>query len=234
MSNSMRSTGSSESWMGMRERITGEREARRPLWTPLPDKDGRPSPQRLAYESPADVLGFGGAGGGGKSWLLLGLAVTQHRRSLIFRREAVQLTGLIDDARQLLAGKGQLNENTGKWKGLPDGRQIEFKGCKDLGDIHKFRGRPHDLICFDEADQFSEFQFRFLCGWNRTTVAGQRCRVVLTFNPPSTAEGQWLLSYFGPWLDPKHSHPARPGELRWYAMVDGVAGERPERETVQH
>jgi hypothetical protein len=39
-------------------------------WTPLK------GPQTLALESEADVLGFGGAAGPGKSTLLLGLAVT--------------------------------------------------------------------------------------------------------------------------------------------------------------
>lgn len=37
------------------------------LWQPNPNRpDGTPNPQRLAYESEADILGYGGAGGGGK------------------------------------------------------------------------------------------------------------------------------------------------------------------------
>src|SRR6266540_2626307 len=45
-------------------------------------------PQRLAYDAMADITGYGGAAGGGKSLLEIGLAVTRHRRSIIFRREA--------------------------------------------------------------------------------------------------------------------------------------------------
>ena len=52
-----------------------------PLWTPLP------GPQTLAYHTPADELFYGGAAGGGKTDLLLGLAATAHHNSLILRRE---------------------------------------------------------------------------------------------------------------------------------------------------
>lgn len=191
-------------------------------------------PQEQALESKADVLGFGGAGGGGKSDVLLGLAITTHRRSLILRREGTQLRALIDRAREVLGNVGRLNENTGVWRGLPHGRQIEFGGVRDAGDIQKYRGRPHDLLGIDEADQFTEYQVRFLQGWVRTTTPNQRCRTVLTFNPPATAEGRWLLSYFGAWLDPKHPSPAASGELRWYAMVDGKEVERPDGTPFAH
>ena len=46
-----------------------------------------PGPQTEAYFCEADVLLYGGAGGGGKSDLGLGLAVTAHLRSLIMRRK---------------------------------------------------------------------------------------------------------------------------------------------------
>src|SRR5262249_29218161 len=99
--------------------------------------------------------------------------------------------------------------------------QIEFGGCKDPGDEHAYQGRPHDLLVFDEASQFPERMVRFIAGWLRTTVPGQRCRLLLCFNPPSSAEGDWLLQYFAPWIDDTHPRPAEPAELRWYAMLDG-------------
>lgn len=30
-----------------------------------------------------------------------------------------------------------------------------------------------------------------------------------------------MIKYWGPWLDPTHPRPAKPGELRWFAVVDG-------------
>jgi hypothetical protein len=61
--------------------------------------------------------------------------------------------------------------------------------------------------------------------WNRSTRKGQRCRVVATGNPPTTAAGRWVVRYWAPWLDRKHPNPAMPGELRWFAMIDGESVE---------
>ena len=61
----------------------------------------------------------------------------------------------------------------------------------------------------------------FVLGWLRTNVPGQQVTALLCFNPPSNAEGQWLIDFFAPWLDPRHERPAVPGELRYFAMIDG-------------
>jgi hypothetical protein len=42
------------------------------------------------------------------------------------------------------------------------------------------------------------------------------------------------LEYFGPWVDDKHPHPAKPGDLRWYAMVDGKEVERADNTPFVH
>jgi hypothetical protein len=181
------------------------------------------------------VLGFGGQSGGGKSFLLLGLALTEHRQSVIFRREAMQGRSLLDESRLLLAGTGgRFNGQHSAWRDIPGGRSLEFGGVKEPSDVLTWRGRPHDFIGIDEADMLLESQVRFLLGWNRTSRPGQRCRAVLCFNPPATAEGRWLLSFFGPWVDRKHPRPAAPGELRWYAMVDGKEVERPDGAPFDH
>jgi hypothetical protein len=206
-----------------------------PLWRPLP------GPQTIAYRTPADVTGYGGAAGGGKTDLALGLAINEHQKSLILRREAVHLRAIEDRAREILGDIGRFNEALGIWRDLPGGRQIEFGGCKDPGDELAYRGRPHDLVAFDEADQFQERMIHFIAGWLRTTQRGRRCRLLLNFNPPAGAEGEWLLTYFAPWLSyldpqfrPAHPHPAAPGELRWYAIVDGREVERPDGKVFQH
>jgi hypothetical protein len=35
-------------------------------------------------------------------------------------------------------------------------------------------------------------------------------------NPPVTADGQWIIPMYRPWLDLTHPNPAQPGELRWF------------------
>jgi hypothetical protein len=45
--------------------------------------------------------------------------------------------------------------------------------------------------------------------------------VVMAGNPPVTPEGLWVIEDFGPWLDPRHPRPAKPGELRYFTTIDG-------------
>lgn len=184
-----------------------------PLWTPL---DG---PQTMAYFSPADELYYGGAAGGGKTDLLIGLALTAHRRSIIFRREFPQLKAIIDRSREVIGERGAYNGQAATWR--LTGRQLEFGAVQYAHDVSKFQGRPHDLKAFDELPNFLESQYRFLIGWNRTVIPGQRTRVVSAGNPPTDAEGEWVIRYWAPWLDPQHPNPAMPGELRWFATVAG-------------
>src|SRR5579863_6219433 len=61
-----------------------------PLWQPLL------GPQSRAFESDADELFYGGAAGGGKSDLLLGLAATKHQHSIVFRRNYPAMRALIE------------------------------------------------------------------------------------------------------------------------------------------
>jgi hypothetical protein len=191
-------------------------------WEPFPD-----SPQEAAFHSEADVTGIGGAAGGGKTGLMLGLAQTQHHRSIIFRRDKAQLEGIEADSYGYFAGLGRFNEMKHRWR-LDDSKMVEFGGVNEEKDVIKYQGRAHDLVGFDELCHFSEYQFRFLSAWNRTTRDKQRCRVVAGFNPPTSAEGDWVIGYFAPWLDDRYAGrlgPAQPGELRWYAMLDGIEKE---------
>ena len=210
-------------------RQRGQAEVATPIvpidWHPLDGRDGHPSPQQQGYESPADILFFGGSAGGGKVDLLLGLAGTAHRKSIIFRREFPQMAELRERSHQLYGARGRFNGQEQVWH-LDDGRIIEFGAVQIERFIEKYQGRPHDGFFFDEIAHFLESQFRFLIGWLRTTTPGQRCRVVATGNPPTSAEGEWIIQYWGPWLDPQHPYPALPGELRWYATVDGKDVER--------
>src|SRR5258706_11520038 len=59
-------------------------------------------PQTDAYFSQADEVFYGGGAGGGKSALLCGLAIEEHAKAIIFRREYPQIKSLVDDAAGLL------------------------------------------------------------------------------------------------------------------------------------
>jgi hypothetical protein len=173
--------------------------------------------QTQAHESLADVTGYGGAAGGGKSDLLLGTAAKQHWRSAIYRRHYTDLSDLITRGDEIFAGlTSYVSGEKRRWE-LPDGRMINLAAVQHKNDLKKFQGRARDFIGIDEAAEFPEDWFRFLTGWLRTTRKGQRTRVVLTFNPPQTPEGEWVVRYFAPWIDPDYpGTPAEPGELRYF------------------
>ena len=202
---------------------------RRYPWRPLP------GPQTMAYESIADVVGFGGAAGGGKTDLAVGKALTQHRVVQVFRREGTELNGIIDRIEQVVGHREGLGGKPPIWRAPSHRcRLIEFGSVPNLGDERKFQGRAKDLLVIDEAANFLESQVRFLMGWVRTTDPDQRCQTLMTFNPPTSAEGRWIISFFAPWLDDKHPAPAAPGELRYFAMVDGVELEVESGEPFMH
>ena len=191
-----------------------------PIWVP------QPGPQSAAYYSEADIVFYGGAAGGGKTELLLGVSTTAQEHSIIFRREAVQLIGIEERMTQILGTRTGYNSQTGVWR-LPDNRVLELGSVKEPGDWVKYQGRPHDAKLFDEITHFTEMQFRTLIGWLRTDNPKIRQRVIGAGNPPTTAEGEWVKRFWAAWLDPNHHNPAKPGELRWY-----VTNEKGEDEEV--
>ena len=177
------------------------------LWLPEPGNE----PQGKAYYSKADLMLFGGSPGGGKSDLLVGLALTDHHRSVIFRSQSVDLRGL-EERIITIAGRDGWN---GADKILRrDGKILELGHLAKPGAELSWQGRAHDFIGFDEGAQLSRAKVSFVMGWLRSVIPNQRRRVVIASNPPTGGEGEWLVEWFAPWLDPKFIRPAKPGELR--------------------
>ena len=187
-----------------------------PCWLPDPAN----KPQQLAYLSEADVIGYGGAAGGGKTDLALGMSLTKHKVVQFFRREGTELGAIIDRCAQIVGNREGLGGRPPVWRQPTSTCElIEFCSVPHLGDETAYQGRPKDLLVFDEASNFLEQQVRFLMGWVRSVDPKQRCQTLLTFNPPTTVEGRWIIKFFAPWIDKKHPRPARSGEVRWFAQL---------------
>jgi hypothetical protein len=201
-----------------------------PLWYPNLE-----TPQEQAYNSPADVIYYGGAAGGGKTDLGLGLPFTRHQVSVFFRRKYTDLKDAIRRSRKIVGIHGRYNGNDHAWT-LSDHRVLEFGAMQHEDDKESWQGRPHDLYVFDEVTQFTRTQVQYVIAWNRSTDPRQRCRVLLLGNPPTTPEGEWVLEWFAPWLDERHPNPAVPGELRWFVYIpdDDVYIEVPDSSAYYH
>nr|WP_262016424.1 terminase [Acinetobacter baumannii] len=188
--------------------------ANAPVWFPLE------GPQMAAYTSDADIIGYGGAAGGGKTDLIIGSCLTAHKRSLVVRKEKAQTDGIVQRGEEILGHKNGYNSQKSFWN-LGKGRLIEFGGLDNPGDEKRWQGRAHDLKALDEATEIREGQARFIMGWNRTSDPTIKPKCLLTFNPPTTAEGRWVIDFFAPWIKKGYPNPAQPGELRWFANVNG-------------
>jgi hypothetical protein len=200
------------------KKLPGIAERLEKRWLP------NPGPQTDAYNSLADELFYGGRAGPGKTDVLYGLSFEEHKKSLILRRTNKEASRMITRMSEIVGHKNGWNSQQGTFT-FADGKIIEFGGCQLEDDKQKYKGDPHDLIGFDEIGDFTESIYRFVIGWNRSAVKGQRCRVVVTGNPPTKAEGYWVKVYWGAWLDPNHPNPAKPGELRWYTTIAGKDNE---------
>lgn len=161
--------------------------------------------------------------GGGKTDLACGLALTKHTRTAMFRRVGTELVGIIDRLVELFGSRDGYNGQDKIWR--RDGLQVELGSVPNLGDEKGHQGRPKDLLVIDEAANFLEAQVRFLMGWVRSTVPGQHSQTLMTFNPPTSAEGRWIISFFAPWIDKRFAGKrALPGELRYVGVVPGENG----------
>lgn len=174
-----------------------------------------PGPQSEGYFTKADITFYGGGAGGGKTDLAIGLALTAHHNSLILRRAYPQIKDIIRRARKL--AQEVAYNGVDKVLHTNDGRMVEFGSLIHENKIKDYQGRPHDLLVFDEITHFTYEMFSTLIGWVRSTNIHQRSRILCTGNPPLDDEGQWVIEFWAPWLDPTYEGKrAEPGELRWF------------------
>lgn len=198
------------------------------LWMP------QSKPQWLAFLSRADELFYGGAAGGGKTDLVIGMATECHQNSAIFRRVYPNLKEIMRRSREIIGDNAQENKSNRTWTWPGGKRTIEFGSVQHESDKSNWQGRAHDLKAFDELPEFTKSQYEFIIGWNRTTDECQRTRVIATGNPPMDEAGNWIIERWRAWLDPEYHNPAEDGELRWYATIDGQEKEFESGEPIEH
>lgn len=139
-----------------------------------------PGPQTEAYFSKADILLFGGEAGGGKSGLLLGLALNEHERSLIVRSQFTDLNALTDELVKFYGSRDGFVSSPRPKLTTEQGQLIEFGALSNPGDEFGWQGRPHDLLCVGKGtpvlmgDKSYKMIEEIKCGEFVMTLGGAR------------------------------------------------------------
>lgn len=154
----------------------------------------KPNAKQLrAMKSRKRYVGYGGARGGGKSWMVRTkslLLCVKHPgiRVLIMRRTYPELEkNHIQPMRQLLHGIARYNK-TDKEFTFPNGSVIDFQYCKNDADLEHVQGVQYNVIFIDEATQFSEYQLKSIAACCRGTDNFPR-RIYYTCNPGGQGHG---------------------------------------------
>ena len=182
-------------------------------------------PQELFMSmSNVDVVGYGGAAGGGKTWSLL-MEPTLNLNdpgwgAVLFRREAKQLSiegGLWDKSHDVYPIFGGVPTKTPcfAWT-FPGGQKFSMYHLSEEDDKYAHQGGEYPWLGFDELTHFTETQFWYLVSRNRSTC-GVKPRIRAGFNPDA---GSWVKKMFAPWVDDAYADPAESGEVRWLVKTD--------------
>jgi len=181
----------------------------------------QPGPQEAFMSSQADIVIYGGAAGGGKTFAILMEAIRHMNnkafRCAIFRRtytEIKQPGGLWDDACLLypmLGGKSK-SSDTLSWT-FPSGMQVTFNYLQSDTDLQKYQGSQIPLIMFDEVTHFSERQFFYMLSRVRST-SGVKGYIRATCNPDPDS---WVAAFIDWWIrDDGYPDATRAGIVRWF------------------
>ena len=208
----------------------------------------QPGFQQKFLSSAADICVGGGAAGGGKSYALL-MEALRHMdnggfRAAIFRRTTPMVKnagGLWDTSKELFSklqnGRGQKpisTEQPPKWT-FPSGATLLFSHLEHESDKYNWDGSQIALLGFDELIHFTESQFWYMVGRNRS-ASGVRPYIRATTNPQSSGWVKRLVSW---WIYPDDFEdeslrgmpiPERVGVLRFLARYSEQYywGETPE------
>jgi hypothetical protein len=187
--------------------------------------EAQPGPQRTFLATSADLAIYGGAAYGGKTFALL-LEPLRHSKNpnfgaVIFRRTYPQVTnegGLWDTSQQLYPLVGaKPRESDLSWR-FPSGASVKFAHLQYEANKIDWQGAQVPLIGWDELTHFTEGQFWYLFGRNRS-MCGVRPYTRATCNPDPDSFVRVLIDW---WIgEDGFAIPERSGRIRWFVRYDG-------------
>jgi predicted phage terminase large subunit-like protein len=185
----------------------------------------QPGPQETFLKSEADIVIFGGAAGGGKTWALLMQPLRHIGNSqfggVIFRRTSPQIRnqgGLWDESTQIYPLlNAEPRQTVLEWR-FQSGAKLKFAHLQYDLDVHDWQGAQVPFIGFDQLEHFSESQFWYMLSRNRSTC-GVHPYVRATVNPDADS---WVAKLIAWWIDQDTGLPVeeRSGVVRWFIRVN--------------
>lgn len=188
----------------------------------------QPGPQTAFMCSSADIVIYGGAAGGGKTFALL-LEGLRHKdiagfSGVVFRKNYTQITasGGLRDAANKIYGQvqGAKPKKTPKlhWFFSPSGARIHFAHLERDEDLQGWQGSEICYLAFDELTHFSRHQFLYMLSRNRSTC-GIRPYVRATCNPDSDS---WVADFISWWINQDTGYPIyeRSGVVRYMCVLN--------------
>lgn len=182
-------------------------------------------PQTVFVGCEADIVFYGGAAGGGKSFGLLLDPLRHHDNKdfggVIFRKTSVQVRnegGLWDESMKLYSlFNAKPRESVLSW-GFTSGMAMSFSNLELEKDVLNYQGAQIPWLGFDELTHFSESQFFYMLSRNRST-SGVKPRIRATCNPDPDS---WVKTFIRWWLDDegRYARADRSGVLRYFIRMN--------------
>lgn len=186
----------------------------------------RPQPRQERFlASPADIVIYGGAAGGGKSWSMLVEPIRHVNNgkfgAVIFRRtiaEIVKEGAMWDEAAAIYPLFNARSNQSEHFYRFPSGAKITFAHLQYETTLRDWLGAQIPLIEFDQLETFSQTQFLYMLSRNRST-SGVRPYIRGTCNP----EPGWLAGFLDWWIDEEgYAMPNRSGRIRWMVRENDI------------
>lgn len=183
--------------------------------------------QEQFLSSKADIVFYGGAAGGGKTYAAL-IEPLRHINNknfscIIFRRTSPQITtpgGLWDTALEMYTALGAKDiRSPNRYFRFPSGAKIVMNHLQYDKTVYDYQGAQIPLIEFEELTHFSWKQFTYMLTRNRSATAGIKPYIRATCNPDPDS---WVADFIKWYIDQDTGYAIqeRGGVIRWFIILN--------------